>query len=96
MTLLNTAPLGIVAAAVLAPLVREYVEFRRDWGLGRLGAAFASLTLFPSLGLGLAISLPLAETPTVRWLATIIVTIAAYSIVTAAIRPTTARSAPSR
>jgi hypothetical protein len=96
MTLLNTAALGIVALGVVAPLAREYVEFRRDWGLGRLGAALAALMLFPALGLALALSLPLAETPTLRWLATIVLTIAAYSAATAAVRPAVPTEAPRR
>ncbi|HEX2111448.1 MAG TPA: hypothetical protein VHF67_07830 [Gaiellaceae bacterium] len=96
MTALNAAPLGIVAFAVVLPLAREYAEFRRDWRLGRLGAALAALTLFPAVGVGLALSLPLAGTPLLRWAATIILTIVAYSAVTAALRPALATEAPRR
>jgi hypothetical protein len=96
MTVLNAAPLGIVAIVVGAPLAREYVEFRREWGLGRLRAALVSLSLFPSLGAGLALSVPLAEAPAIRWVATIVLTIAAYSLATAALRTAVATEAPRR
>ncbi|MDQ3865341.1 MAG: hypothetical protein M3304_00715 [Actinomycetota bacterium] len=80
-------PLAVVALAVVLPLVREYAEFRRDWGLGRLGAALAAATLFPSLALGFAVALPLAERPALQWAATVAVTMAAYTLATAAVRP---------
>jgi arginine exporter protein ArgO len=96
MTVLNAASLAIVAVAVIGPLAREYVEFRREWGLGPLAAALASLTLFPALGFGLAVSAPLADTPAFQWLATIVVTIAAYSLATAALRSARATEAPRR
>jgi hypothetical protein len=96
MSVLNTVLIGVVAVAVVAPLAREYVDFRRDWGLGRLGAALASLTLFPALGVGLAVSLPLAEIPAVRWSATVVLTIVAYSAATAALRPALATEARQR
>jgi hypothetical protein len=96
MTVLSAVPLGIVAVAVVAPLAREYLEFRREWGLGPLGAALTALTLFPALALGLALSLPLAETPALRWLATIVLTIAAYSLATAALRAAVTTESPLR
>ena len=80
-------PLAVVALAVVVPLVREYAEFRREWGLGRLGAALAAGTLFPSLALGFAVALPLAERPALQWATTVVATIAAYSLATAAVRP---------
>ena len=92
---LGIMPLGIIGLAILLPLAREYSEFRRDWGLSRAGALLAAGTLFPALGVGLAVSLPLAERPTVQWAATIVVTIAAYSVVTSAFKPD-AEPAPRR
>jgi hypothetical protein len=89
MTAMTTLPpLGLVALAVLVPLVREYAEFRRDWGLGRMAAAGTAMTLFPSLALGLALAMPLADRPVLQWTATVVATIALYSLATAALRPT--------
>jgi hypothetical protein len=90
MILATALPIGIVAAAVLVPLVREYVAFRREWGLSRAGAFLAAGTLFPSLGIGLAASLPLLERPALQWSAAVVVTIAVYSLATAALRPSLA------
>ncbi len=87
-------PLAVVALAVVLPLVREYAEFRREWGLGRLGAALAAATLFPSLALGFAGALPLAERPALQWATTVTATIAAYSLATAAIRPSLSQAPP--
>ena len=83
---LGIMPLGILGFAILVPLVREYVEFRRDCGLGRVRAALATGTLFPALALGLAVSLPLAERPALQWTATVVITILGYSAATAGFR----------
>ena len=80
-------PLGLVALAVLLPLAGEYADLRRRWGLSRLGATLAASTVVPSLALGVALALPLAERPVLQWGATIAVTLAAYSLTTAALRP---------
>ncbi len=87
-------PLTVVALAVVLPLAREYAEFRRQWGLGRLGAALVAATLLPSLALGFALALPLADRPALQWTATVAVTIAAYSLATAAVRPTLTEAPP--
>ncbi len=92
----NAVPLLVIGVAIVAPLLREYGEFRRDWGLGRLGASVAALTLFPALGVGFAVSLPLAQTPPLQWLAIVILTLVAYSVATAAMRSAVAREAPRR
>ena len=84
---LGIMPLGILAFAILLPLVREYAEFRRDWGLSRLGALLTAGSLFPALGVGLAVSMPLAARPELQWAVAIVVTIGAYSLVTSALRP---------
>jgi hypothetical protein len=80
-------PLVILALAVFVPLGREYLAFRREWGIGRLAALGTSFSLFPALGVGLAISLPLAAHPPVRWIATVIVTLLAYALAVAVLRP---------
>ena len=87
MILAAAFPIGLVAAVVLVPLVREYVAFRREWGLSRAGALLAAGTLFPSLGIGLAAALPLAGRPALQWAAAVVVTIAVYSLATAGLRP---------
>jgi len=80
-------PLSLVLLAVVVPLVREYVQFRREWGLGRFGAVLAAATLVPSLALGFAVALPLAGRPALQWAATVAATITAYSLATTAVRP---------
>jgi hypothetical protein len=90
MTLLAALPLLVIAAAVVVPLMREYAELRRTWGVGRLAALGATSTLVPSLGIGLVVSLPLDGTPAARWLVAVAVTIATYSVALSALRPTEA------
>ena len=96
MTLLAALPLLVIAAAVVVPLVREYADLRRDWGLSRLGALGAACTLFPALGIGLAVSFPLDGTPAARWLVAVVVTIATYSLVLAALKPDAATATSRR
>jgi hypothetical protein len=80
-------PLVAFAVAVVLPLVREFREFRRDWGFGRLPALLTSLLLFPALGVGTAVALPLPVAPALQWTITVVVTIAVYSAATSALRP---------
>lgn len=68
-----------IGAVVLVPLVREYAEFRRDWGLGRAGALATTALVLPSLAVGFALALPLAERPGIQWLVTVVATLAVYS-----------------
>ena len=96
MILAAALPLACVACAVLVPLAREYAEFRRDWGLSRTGAFLAAGTILPSLVVGLAAGLPLVETPALQWSVTVVVTVAVYSLATAALRPVVATAAPRR
>jgi hypothetical protein len=90
MTLEALLPLAVMAAAVVVPLAREYLSFRREWGVGRLAALGTAFTLFPALFLSLAVTTPLAERPMLQWLGTIVLTILAYSLATAALRPAVA------
>jgi hypothetical protein len=87
MTLTAALPLAVIAVAVLLPLAREYIAFRREWALGRVAALGTAFTLFPSLWLGLAVTAPLAGRPALQWLATVVVTILAYSLAVAVLRP---------
>lgn len=84
---MSAFPLAIVVAAIVVPLAREYCEFHREWGLGRLGALLTSLMLFPALGVGSALALPLAATPALQWTVTVVVTVGVYSVATSALRP---------
>ncbi|MBD0290699.1 MAG: hypothetical protein ICV74_05535 [Thermoleophilia bacterium] len=93
---METLPLVVLTAAVLVPLAREYTALRREWGLSRLGAAATACAVFPALAFGIAASLPLAERPALQWLAAVVLTAAAYSAVTAALRPGVADEAPRR
>ncbi len=95
-TLLAALPIALIAAAVVVPLVREYGALRSESGYSRLGAVGATSTLFPSLGIGLAVSLPLDGTPAARWLVAVAVTIGTYSLALAALRPDAATAASRR
>jgi uncharacterized membrane-anchored protein len=68
-----------IGALVLVPLAREYVDFRRAWGLGRVGALATTSLVLPSLAVGFALALPLAAHPLLQWLATVLATIGIYS-----------------
>ena len=94
MTLTAALPLAVLAVAVFLPLAREYLAFRREWGFGRVAALGTAFTLFPALWLGLALTTPLAGRPALHWLATVVVTILAYSLATAALRPALAPAPP--
>ena len=87
MTLETALPLAIVALAVLVPLGREYADLRREWGIGRLAALGTAFSLFPALGLGLAVSQPLAAQPVAQWAVTVVVTLLAYALAVAVLRP---------
>jgi hypothetical protein len=82
-----------VAALVVVPLAREYADFRRAWGLGRLGALGLTSLVVPAVGIGVAVALPLAAWPFVQWGVTIAAALAAYSL---AVRAAEAAVAPER
>jgi hypothetical protein len=79
--------LGILAVAglVLAPLVREYADFRRAWGLGRVAALGVTGLVVPAIGIGIVVALPLAAWPYVQWGVTVAASLAAYSLAVRAI-----------
>ena len=87
MTIETAFPLAIVALAVVLPLAREYAAFRREWGIGRLAALGTAFSLFPALGVGVAVSQPLAAQPVAQWVAAVAVTLVAYSLAVALLRP---------
>ena len=88
-----------IAALVVVPLAREYLDLRRTWGLGLLGGLAVTGLVVPSFGVGFALALPLRDRPGLQWLVTVIATLAAYSLavrgIEEVVRPTPAR-APGR
>ena len=94
---MNLLLLAILSAVVLVPLAREYADLRAI-GLARVSAVGTLSLLIPALGVGLALTLPLAARPELQWGVTVIVTVALYSAATRAIlaRASSASTAPSR
>lgn len=82
-----------VAALVVVPLCREYADFRRAWGLGRLGALGLTALVVPAVAVGLAVALPFGSRPLVQWGVTVAAALAAYSL---AVRAAQAALAPER
>ena len=87
----NLIILAIVGTVVVAPLAREYADLRQASGFGRLAALATTLLVLPSLGIGLALSLPLVERPTLQWTAVVAVAIVVYSLAVAGVRATAER-----
>jgi hypothetical protein len=74
-----------IGAVVLVPLAREYADFRRSWGLGRLGALATTSLVLPAFAVSFALSLPLAPRPALQWAATVGVTLIVYSLAVRAV-----------
>jgi hypothetical protein len=89
----NLILLVVVGAVVVAPLAREYADFRQAWGFGRLAALATTLLVLPSLGVGLALSLPLADRPALQWTAAVLVALVVYSLAASRVRATAERVA---
>jgi hypothetical protein len=79
-------PLALIAAVVIVPLAREYADFRRTWGLGAVASLATTLLVLPALGVGLAIGVRLDTSFEVQWAATVVVTLAVYSLAAAGVR----------
>jgi hypothetical protein len=89
---------ALLAGIILVPLVSEYGDLRRSFGLSRV-AAFATTSLVvPAFVLGLTLALPLQSRPALQWVATVVGTLAVYSLATRAIAASAsaAGTAPSR
>jgi hypothetical protein len=88
--------LAFVGLVLVAPLGREYVDLRRSWGFGRLAALGTTLLVLPSLGVGFALTLPLASQPALQWATTVLAALLVYSLFAAVVRssaePAEARS----
>ena len=74
-----------VAAIVVVPLAREYADFRRAWGLGRLSALGVTGLVVPAIAIGLAVALPFSQWPFVQWGVTVAAALAAYSLAVRAV-----------
>ena len=77
----------VVAGLVLVPLAREYYDFRRSSGLGRMAALGITGLVFPALTLGVVAASPLAERPWLQWGVTVAVALASYSLAVRAVQP---------
>jgi FtsH-binding integral membrane protein len=89
---------ALLAGIVLIPLARKYGDLRRSFGLSRV-AAFATTSLVvPAFVMGLTLALPLQSRPALQWVATVVGTLAVYSLATRAIAASAsaAGTAPSR
>jgi ABC-type molybdate transport system permease subunit len=86
-------------AIVLAiPLVREYLDLRRDCGLARLPALATTTLVLPASVAGVALTSPLSSHPAAQWTATVLFALLTYSLAARAIvaRASSAATAPSR
>jgi hypothetical protein len=81
----ETVMLLALGTVVLLPLAREYRDFRRSWGLGRGGALATTALVVPALGVGFALSLPLAAHPALQWAAIVVATLLVYSLAVRAV-----------
>jgi uncharacterized membrane-anchored protein len=72
--------LAVIAAMVIVPLAREYMDFRRAWGLRRLGALGITALVLPSFAVGFALALPLGDHAELQWVAAVLATLLVYSL----------------
>jgi FtsH-binding integral membrane protein len=89
---------ALLAGIILVPLLSEYGDLRRSFGLSRV-AAFATTSLVvPAFAVGLTLALPLQSRPALQWVATVAGTLAVYSLAARAIAASAsaAGTAPSR
>jgi hypothetical protein len=88
----------ILAAIVLAPLVRECRDLRRSFGLSRIAAFATTGLVLPAFGMATVTALPLAAHPAAQWVAIVAMTLVVYSAATRAIVASASRPAiaPSR
>jgi hypothetical protein len=75
----------ILAALVLAPLVREYGDLRRSFGLSRIASFATTGLVLPAFGVAAVMALPLTAHPKAQWVATVAMTLLVYSAATRAI-----------
>jgi hypothetical protein len=75
----------ILSAIVLTPLVREWRDLRRSFGLSRITAFATTGLVVPAFGMATVTALPLAAHPAAQWVATVVMTLVVYSAATRAI-----------
>jgi hypothetical protein len=73
--------LALLAAIVFVPLAWEYTEFLRAWGLAADRRVRDDRARDARVGIGYALALPLGAHHGIRWLATVLATLVAYSLV---------------
>lgn len=88
----------ILAGIVILPLAREYGDLRRSFGLSRAAALATTSLVLPAFAVGLTLALPLQSQPALQWVATVVGTLAVYSLAARAIAASAsaAGTAPSR
>jgi hypothetical protein len=89
---------ALLAGIILVPLVSEYGDLRRSFGLSRVAALATTSLVVPAFVVGLTLALPLQSRPALQWVATVVGTLAVYSLATRAIAASAsaAGTAPSR
>jgi hypothetical protein len=90
--------IALLAGIVLVPLAREYGDLRKSFGLSRGAALGTTALVLPAFALATVVALPLAAHPVAHWVATVAMTLAAYSLAARAIASSAADAemAPSR
>jgi small-conductance mechanosensitive channel len=88
----------ILAAIVLTPLVREWRDLRRSFGLSPIAAFATTGLVLPAFGMAMVTTLPLAAHPAAQWVTTVAMTLVVYSAAIRAIAASASRPeiAPSR
>jgi hypothetical protein len=90
--------LTLLAGFIFIPLAREYGDLRRSFGLSRVAALATTSLVVPAFAVGLTMALPLQSRPALQWVATVVGTLAVYSLAARAIAASAsaAGTAPSR
>jgi hypothetical protein len=88
----------LLTALVLVPLVLEYADLRRSYGLSRVAALSTTALVVPAFAMASVLTLPLAGHPAAHWLAIVAATLFVYSLAARAIASSASRAetAPSR
>jgi uncharacterized membrane-anchored protein len=88
----------LLAGIIFVPLVREYRDLRRSFGLSRVAAFATTGLVLPAFGMATVMALPLATHPAAQWVANVAMTLVVYSAATRAIIASASRpeTAPSR
>ncbi len=85
-TTAQIAIFSLLGLIVLAPLGREYADLRRSWGFSRRTAFGTTLLVLPSIGVGLALALPLGSRPALQYATAVLAGLVVYSVSAAVVR----------